>query len=69
MIKLFIEIYFISMLLFICILIYDGKKFGVKPKDVFKYYGGDSLFAFMPFFNTIIILTWIVMKLFFRNKF
>ena len=69
MAKLFIGIYLISMLLFICILIVDGKKYAVKAKDVFNYYGGDSFFAFVPFFNTLIIIVWVIMKIFIRNKF
>jgi hypothetical protein len=69
MMTCFISIYIVSMLCFIGVLIIDAKAYGVKPKKIFEYYGADSFFAFVPIFNTLILIIWIIMKLFLKNKF
>lgn len=55
--------YLISVVLFYLMLIIDGRNYGVGVKNVFKYYGFDIIFMFIPLINVVIALLWIAVKL------
>ena len=55
--------YIISVVLFYLMLIIDGRNYGVGVKNIFKYYGFDIIFMFIPLINVVIALLWIAVKL------
>lgn len=55
--------YIISVFLFYIMLIIDGKNYDVRFKDVFKYYGFNVIYMFIPLINISILLLWVYIKI------
>lgn len=55
--------YIISVFLFYIMLIIDGKNYGVCFKDIFRYYGFNIIYMFIPLINISILLLWVYIKI------